>query len=140
VVAELALPMLVAAPPELLIPVVPVKVSPPVSVAKPEALRVVMPATAPAVLTVSALDVNWKVPVELPMAVVPVPEVLIVVVPVMAAPPAVTVSPPAEIVAPPVVTVRPVPMVALFVTDKPVPAAVKLEAPLNVLAPDPVWV
>ena len=37
-------------------------------------------------------------------------------------------------------TLKPVPIVALFVTDKAVPAEVKLLAPLKVFAPVPVWV
>ena len=59
--------------------------------------------------------------------------------PVLNVPKPVTVNPPAEIVAPPLVTVRPVPIVALLVTARPVPAPVKEASPLKVFAPPMFW-
>lgn len=61
--------------------------APPVIVASPEALIVVMPLRAPAVVTFKAEEAKAKVPVALPMLVFDVPVVLIATVPVSVRPP-----------------------------------------------------
>ena len=97
-------------------PVVPFKVVPVIVL---EAAKVVIPDRAPVVVTLRALDVRLKVPVALPMAVLAVPVALIETAPVVVWPP-LTVSNP--------VTVKVPPTLALLVTVRAVPAALKVLA------------
>lgn len=72
------------------------------------AVRVVIPLTAPAVVTLKALDVIENVPVEFPIAVLDVPEVLMLAVPPETVSPPVLVKSPAEVIVPdPVVEIFP---------------------------------